>query len=909
MDKVNVFSSTRTLAWLLLGLALWAPREIVASAAPAPNATAAASEGRTLTNDFNSASQIFEYALNSASADLFAVAQRRFENFALTYTNSPLVPQAVLYQARSLLGQSNYAGALELLNARMSMSSNLFDHFTYWKAETYLSQSNCLAAAETFSNLNVIVPNSSLRMAAALGEARAFAKLSDWHKVAQLLGDENGVFQKAVRLQPKEDPANRGRLLLGQALYAQDQFAEAQKALETIDSKTLPADLGWQRDYWLCRVHAAGGHPEQALYICTNSLTLMAAGRVRETADTTSLRGEINEKLGLFNDAIEAYTNNLAAGIPADIQRHCLLKAVDLMLKLGQTNEASRRLDAFLQNDPKDAAADTVRLTLGELQLKAAFASTDPSSNAPSATNLLRQAQTNFSRLLLDFRDSPLRGKAWLDRGWCHWKLAQLAQTQFDAAQARAQIISAKADFSAAASRLVSNDQVVARFKLADSQYALGEYADAIANYLSVLRDSEHVPALESVFQQGLYQLLRANVANNDRAGSEAAVARIVERYQNRLSDECALLYGEFEAQNNRAQQARQTFIEMIQKFPNSPVRPDAEFAVARSYAQEYDWTNAAKQYDLWLTHYPNHTLLAQAQFAGALAFANSGNETNALNLFTNFVARFPTNTLAPWAQNWIADNYFNRGLFDIAEKAYSDVSDMTAKFPSASELGYSARLMAGRSAFARQGPKDLSEARKHFGDLINETSKDTNAPPALVAQAYFALGDTLFQQYREYTNATIDEVLAAFRSITNNAPNSTLAPMAKGRIGDCYYEFKAYTNALQCYQSVLETTNLTTTVKNWAEVRLALTYQHLDQPKEALIHFLNVIYGTTRDEFDAVGIKEAGVYASQLYEKQDQWAEAIHIYNRVLEAIPSLRPALEKKIANAAAHLENSKK
>jgi tetratricopeptide (TPR) repeat protein len=714
-----------------------------------------------------------------------------------------------------------------------------------------------------------------------------------------------------------EDAANRGNILLGQALYALKQFGRAEQTLLAIDPQTLAPDLGWQRNYWLCRVQLDSDRPEDALQLCTNGLAALAAGRWRDVADTISLQGAVLEKLGRLPEAIDAYTNNLAAGLPADIQRHSLLKAVDLMLKLNQTQEAGRRLEAFIQSEPGDSGLDVARLTLGELQLKASFSPPDSTNPAPS-TNLLRQAMTNFTRILLDFHDSPLRGKACLDRGWCMRGLGELAGAESDFAQA----IPLLGDLP---------DRVVARFKLADTEYDRREYSSAITNYDFVIQESEKIPALGAIFKQSLYQLLRAGVANNDSATSEAAVSRIVEGYKTNLSDECTLLYGVFQSGKNRSEQARRSFSDMIAKFPNSRVRPDAEYEIARTYAQEGDWPSSVKYYDRWVAAYPKHPLLPRAEFSRGLAHFKAGDQTNAMALFTNFVARFPTNDLAPWAQNWVADNYFNRGdQFDIAEKAYVDAAGLTARVsPSAEivDLGYRARLMAGRAAFARQGTKDLSEARDHFVALVSAMIKDTNAPVLLaqtytnlLAQTYFALGDTILQQFSDSTNASIseaNEAITAFSWITNNAPASALAPAASGRIGDCYFQWAAgrpgadsfYTNAAQSYRSVLDYPQASVTIRSCAEVRLGRACEKLGQIKEALIHYSNVIYGMDPENYDPVWIKEAGVNATGLYESQNQWADAIAIYNRVLEAIPSLRLVLDKKITTAAARRDAAKK
>lgn len=862
------------------------------------------SESRSLTNAFSRALKFFE-------DEAYPEADKRFDEFINTYTNSPQVSSAVLFRARSLLGQSNYSGAIKLLRDKLPGSGTQAEHYHYWIAESLLAQGSYVDAATTYSNLNVTFPESTLRPAAALGEARAMARLNLWPKVIELLGRSNGVFQTAIRKQPKSDAANRGYILLSQGLFDQNQFSEAERVLRSVDAEGLTPELNWQRLYWLCRVQLASDRLVDALHTCTNSLAALSSDRTR-AADTVTLRGEILERLGRLQDAVEAYTNNLATGLTAEVQRHALFKSVGLMLKLNQTLEASRRLEAFIETESRDPALDVARLTLGELQLKASLATNNPGTNATAAaTNIVRQAMTNFTRIILDYSTSPLLGKAYLDRGWCYWFQGNVAE--------------AKSDFTESLLRLPDlKDQVIARFKLADTQLAQHDYSGAISNYNFVLQESEKVAGLKTgIFDKALYQLLRASIENKDSGSADSAVRRIMEGNHSDFTNECLLLYGEYQTQKKRSHDARQIFTDLLAKFPASNVRPETEFAIARSYAQESDWLTAAEHYDRWVTNHPQHALLPQAQFSRALAHDRAGNETNALVLFTNFVAQFPTNSLASWAQTWVADYYFNHGMFDTAEKNYLD---LPKNFGPVSELAYHAKLMAGRSALARQGPKDIQEARDHFSDLVNELRKDTNAPATLLPQTYFALGDAIVQQYHDSTNSLeiskeiLKEAIAAFSWITNSATNSAvsaMAPLAMGRIGDCYFEWAArspdpsvYDEATKAFQAVLKYPQAGISARSRAEVYLGMIAERTGQPTQAALqHYTTVLYDMDPENFDPVWVKEAGVNAAQLCEKQERWDQAIKIYRRVLTAIPSLRPVIEKRIAVATGRLEAVKK
>ncbi len=870
--------------------------------------------------DFNDACKLFENKF-------WPQAESRFAAFAGTYTNSTqLLPAAILYQARARLEQFNYEGAIDLLQAKLPAAGNLAEQYHYYISESLYLGGKYQAAAESCASFIKAFPQSSLRLAASVREAQTCAKLEDWSRVADLLQRADGTFRLTSRDQPKNDWTVIGSILLGQALFFQHHYAEGAQVVRDISPDGLSRELDWQRQYWLCRLQLAGDHAGEALQGCTNRLLGLAAGQSHDMAESFSLEGEILEKLDRLPEAVDVYTNNLAENRPADLQRQALFKTVELMLKEKQAASAMARLESFIEQRPADSVLDIARLTLGELALKSFYAAPDLGTNsAPvAAADYLREAFTNFDRLIQEIPGSPLLGKAYLDRGWCYW-----AQTNSHGV--RTNLPLAEIDFAEAVSRLQASPeaQAVARFKLADSQYSQGElaaltngyrysqgeFAAATTNYSLVLR--QKLPeAHDNLFEKALYQILRASIALDDPDSASVAVLQIVEWYPYSLfSDDCMLLYGDYQTRKDKCVEARKIFTDLITKFPNSTNLAEVQFAIARTFVQEGDWGSAASNYDRWVTRYPQHRLLPQAEFSRALAHDNEGNETNALMLLTNFVVRFPSNELAPLAQNWVADYYFNHEDYVRAEINYLL---LTQRFPAATNLTYQAQLMAGRSAFARQGPKDIEQAGKYFSALIS----DTNAPARLVIQSYFALGDTIFQQLHDNPDSTnkfsiFSDVISAFSKITNGTPTNTLAPLAMGRIGACYFEWgqrfdtNVFTNAVQAYQAVLAYPQVSYSARSQAEVQLGLIAQSQGQTNQALDHYLKVLYAgdPERMDPDPVWVKEAGVKAAEICSRLKLWEQEISVYERVMKAIPTLRPVMEKRIAAAIAQREAATK
>jgi tetratricopeptide (TPR) repeat protein len=862
--------------------------------------------GLLLPGALRAAKSAEDKALSSARAlfddHQYNLAETYLGDFLAAYTNSPHRPYAILYLARSRLEQSNYEGAIRLLTNSVSQSGDLAGEYVFWIASARLHKGEYARAAEGFANLIKNFPNTPRQLEAACDEAEACSKMEDWPRVIELLQKPGNAFCKLAAGNPKNSFVTRGWLLLGEALLARGQYADGEKVVGGIDPAGLGPEWQWRRQYLLCRLELAGGRADEALHNSANLLD--TASGPRHQAASRFLRGEILETLGRAAEALQSYTNNLAGDLPPEDQRQALLKAVALILAQHQIQDAVRLLESYVTQPTNGAALDLARLSLGELYLKIYYnpaPAQKTNDSAAAGANYLQEALTHFQSVIRDFPASPLVAQAHLDRGWCYWAETNMA--------------GAKTEFQTAADHLPpSPEQAVARFKLADAEFYQDDYGAAVSNYNRLLQDYATVESVTNgLFDQALYQIVQASLALGDPAGAEAALRKILDWYPNSLfGDRGQLLIGK--SRRYDYAMARRVFNDLLERSPHTPLLPEAQYAIARTYEQEGNWREALREYDRWVSRHATNapSLLPRVEYSRALVYGKAGMETNALALFTNFVARFPSNSLAPWAQNWVADYYFNQGDNQSAEKNYQLLYQT---FPNAGDLPYQARLMAGCAALAGQR---AAEASQYFSDLVN----NTNAPASLVAQGYFALGDTIFQQWQANpTNGTyLDQAIKAISILTNGAPTNALAAQAYGRLGDYYMHWadmqwepkhdpKVYTSAAQMYQTVLNfpAANVDVATRSQAEVALGRMAERQDQPDQALAHYCKVLDELDPDYFDPFWVEQAGVAAAHLYERQQQWDTAIKVYQRVLKAVPSLRPALEKAIKAAQSEADKA--
>jgi len=872
---------------LLNGLAL-APRLQAQSAAE--------------TNAFRAAAFDFQHGL-------FDKAAKGFNEFVTRYPTSSYVPQAVLWQARAALKLQNARTAVDLLSTNASRAGPLGDEYRYLLGEAQAQNGNLRAAAEAFASLGRDFTNSARLLEASYEEARTRFKLKEWRRVIELLENPDGSFQHAAAIRASDELAVSGRLLLVEARLETGEFAVAETGVSTLNEADLTPEFKWRRRYLLCRIQLGGERLAEALTGSTNLMVLAAAtGQANLEAESVALQGDILRRLGELGAATAAYERNLADNVPAERRRRALLNLIQLALAQDKLSQAQQRLEAFLAKHPEDAASDAVLLALGEVHLKQHLqpSLTNGATNAVSPpTNHLALALAQFD-ILIDRTNSALLGQAHLDRGWCLWLKGRFGESQ--------------AAFQAAADSLSpSEEQAIARFKLADAQFQQKDFTNAVRNFRALLRDYAGVPRVQNfLFDRALYQTLRASLEINDPAGTEQATRQLLKEYPDSFfADRSLLLLGQNLTQFGQPAEARAVFVEFTNRFPASPLLPDVELAVARTFVHEADWPAALRQYESWLARFETNSLRPYAEFNRALAGAKAGQRAEALRQFTNFVSRFPTNDLAPEAQYWVGNFYYDQKDFVNAQRSFQTIIEST-QWP-VTRLTYESRMMAGRSAYARQGWKD---ATNHFAAIINDVM---NCPPDLAAEAFFALGDTLIKQDPDPANplGRFDNAREAFRKIITLFPTNELVPRAWGRIGDCYLQLasgdsKFYTNAVESYQQAMTAPGADVSTRSLAEFALGQVFERQARLAVGDTNLLAAafdryyqVYSSSQENLgdgeraDPWLVKEAGLNAARLAEERGDWNVAAAIYQRLRERFPPLRRSLEKKHQRATEQVQ----
>ena len=819
-------------------------------------------------------------------------AEREFDAFVRTWTNSTRRVEALLFQARARHARTNYTGAIELLTTGLPQSGKLADQFQFWLGEARFEAGQLDKAAEIYALLVRDFTNSPHYLAAAHHEALARFKLGNQReKVVALLRDPAGAFQRAAKAAPTNNLAVSGTLLLGEALLAGKEFMAAEQAARTLEDRRLAPEVDWQRRFLLGRVLAEAGRPAEALPVVTNLVRL--AGALRQPlmqAESFALQGTVLEKLGELAAAVASFTNNFSTNAPILLRHRALQRVVDLNDRQHKDAETVGLLENYSAQFPSDARLDLAQLTLGELRLKE-FHGLTGNTNGPALTNLLATALTNLNLVLLNFTNSPLRGRAHYQRGWCFWHLSQPAP--------------AAVDFGEAAQRLPkSEEQAIARFKLAEAQALQKDHTNALRNFQQVVAQYADMERVRKTYlDQALYLAMRSAWAVSNQTAADEAFRTITQWFPDSFfSDEATLLHGRELNRMGKPAEARGHFQAQLDRFPQSPLAPQVHLAIARTYQQEFDWVGAARKYDQWVRLFPTNSARADVEFEQANFNEKAGRVTNAFMLYTNFVARFPAHPKAPLAQLWVGDYHLNQQQFHLAEAIYQLLAQSTNA--NAAELRHQARLHAGIAAYERDGYKDATD---YFTQLIN----DLQTPPLIQAKAFFALGDTYLTAAQKGAALVADplgDAIIAFSRITNNFPTNPISARAMGRIGACHYQraakdAKEYELAASALLRAMSWPGADAETRSLAEVLLGTVREKQRQPKPAAEHWSNVLYQTnlrTNEVPSLEAIRDAGGNLAELLEKQEDWAGAVAIYQRLQGMFPARSGVYQLRIDRA---------
>ena len=832
-------------------------------------------------NAYNAGIRAFEWRR-------FERAEKAFAQFIARFPNSELASQAAAFRLRS-------------------------------RAHHLADQGKHGLAAAAFRQLRREFPNSPNYLEFIVLEAWNQYHLGNREIVVSLLGEAEGPFQSAAIIRSRDPAALKfqvsGRLLLAQTYLEQKNHSAARQALDAATDWDLDTEFQWRRQFILTRLHFAANELEEALDQAAALLELAEATEKKEwIAESAAALGEVRIAANQKEAAILAYKKNLAEGIPQKRRREAWSK----IIKLRQEQSPGplpflQSLEQFVAESANDDALDIPLLALAEQKLRLYYREkngnkTPEETPLPSADELLGDARAKLERLLQQFSESSLRGEALYHLGWCYWE--------------RGEIEKSFSSFYNALRLLPEGlEKDIAQFKLADGHYALKRYENALFHYQQIRQRIAEGGALdkESFLAQVLYQTVRAAVQDGDADAAAESVSELIALFpDNLLANKGIFLFGQHMLQIPKASEARQIFRQVMERFPNFPLKAEVELAIAYSHELDGNWNSAADAYQNWTTTHPNHEKQAQAAYARAWCLSRQGMEEEAATLFQTFLEKHGKDqsadkqALAHQARLWLGNYHFNLRNFNPAKQLYTEIYTQNQQ---TNLITLRARLMAGRASFRQSQFKETIDQLEILRNLLQKNQSTNDNFKTFQAEVQLNLGDAYFEYGKQLPDPAerkeqIKQAREQYLRIQTLQPNGRLWASAQGRCGDASRFLSDYEQAKKFYQKVIDSPpqQADVAMRSQAEVALGTIFeQEAEQAKtkaeqdalqkKALYHYHNLIFGDNLKEaenFDPFWRLEAMRQAGALTIQQEGVDAGIQFYQKAAKECARSMPSLQ---------------
>jgi TolA-binding protein len=759
-----------------------------------------------------------------------------------------------LLLGQAQLNQGEWQEAVETFTKPLALwPDKRPDAFRFWLAEA-LARGGKFAEAETrYAEVIKKYGSSSYLAAAEYGLAFAQFKQGEFGAAAETLN-------RLLKRETNSELAQEAGLLRGQVYLALEQPDKAEAAFDEVILK-FPGLLAsyrahlWLGESYMRRKQFAEAQKQFDVVLDAFKSKPGKPVDVQLAAEAWSGLGWVHWWNGAFDQAVEAFSQALADAPSAQLKRDVMLKLGESYVRAGKLAEGVAKLREFLQANPAEPQADEVRLAIGDLLY---------------GSGEWTAAQAAYAELISKHPQSALLAKAHLNSGWCAWKLGQTADAlknfllAFDLAQPKDRALASEA-----------------LFKLADAQFALGQYSEAVGNYQRLIGEYADAGLLDhALFQLGeTYQRAR---------NAEAALITfqtLLEQYPNsayapEAQFQIGLLYSGLLGNETKA---REAFRAVTAKYPQSDMAARAALAVGESFYREGKYDEAIAEFQKLIDAAPESEPGQRAFYLRGWCQAQRGSAEKTLAEFKGFLAKYPKSAMAADVQFWVADFYARRQDYINAQEQF----DLLAKNYPTHELADVAQYMAGRAAYSRQ---DYKTAKESFEALIK-----TFTNSAWRCDALFSDGDALTEL------GQFDNALVVFDLVTKQFGDCYLVCEAHGRKGDCLFALKRFEEAAASYRTALDcAAQAEAAIRNQLYFKLGQSYEQLGKLAEAYESYAKPVYEQIADPNalpERFWLGKAGMAAAAIKEQQQQWRDAKTLYQRLTELCPDLKPMLEDRI------------
>ncbi|MCH7813400.1 MAG: tetratricopeptide repeat protein, partial [Planctomycetes bacterium] len=519
------------------------------------------------------------------------------------------------------------------------------------------------------------------------------AMLGQCHLATRRYGSAVEMFQSVWRQHRDHDLADDAAALLVEALYLDDQHAQAGAAATRFEKRF--ADSPLEERVLVFHGWALVGQGEWAAAAerLSELLDKHPQSPFREQAEL--LVAQCHEQIGQSDQAVRWYRRVLARAAGAQVPE-ALLALAGIAQGQGRSGEAGQLLD----------------------------------------------------RLLEEFADSPLRGRALLLRGrvWFDEGDQARAARLFKQAAQQAQELADQTEYWQAKCMLRSGDFAGAAQRLADA--------------LQAHPDSRLHPEMR-------YDRAVALAQTSDDQAAVAALTEFRSRHgDHALAAEAQHLLAAVEHRRGRFDESRTHCRAFLKAHGQHLAAPAIWFLAAENEFLQSRYAEAVKGYDRFIERHPDDTQIDKAQYRRGLALYHLGRLDDAVGPLTRSADLAASQPAFRPGLLSLGDLHFQREEWAQAERRLSEYLSDDTEVPAADD----ALLKLG---LARQRQERYPSAIEAYDELLGKHSDSGHALQARFerGQALVALGRT-------------DEAARAFEQVLADGGDSRFAPFALNHLG-----------------------------------------------------------------------------------------------------------------------------
>ena len=782
---------------------------------------------------------------------LYRLARRRLEELVAGAPDRRRQTEGGLWLARVLLAEKNPDAAWKVLDANGAQirSAALAADYALARAQALFELGQPAEATAQLEGFKEKYADQSSAPRALQLLARIYAVQESWDAAREVCGmleqqHPDAAETPAAWLEVGEAMAGAGRLEEGRAALA---HVETAYAGQIWSERAQLKSVQWQLE--------KGNRPQamkqlQALAVNTNWTPESRAKAFQVSAQ--ALGTESN-----FTAALEMIDRGISSSTDPVLQLESQVIKAKLLLLAGRVEEGVALMRSMAAQVPDETRASELQLGLAD---------------GLSQMGAWNEAAAEYQAWLDAFDGREGTASALAGRGWALWSAERFEES----ARMFARAVEAEPD---PACRLPLLQ------KLADAQFASGQFSKAKASYASVLAAA---PAGEELAGRAQLQLAETEIA---LGATEAGEIRLLDlsraKKESEFSRTATLRLGTLYEERGALETAIEQYSRLIDSC--SAPEPCATALLSRGLIRYRmgSFQSALEDFLRIRDQLPQTKPAARAMFMRGWCLYLLGRDAEALQVCNQFLSEYSQSEFAPDVRFWLGEHAFNSGDFEEAERFFVGVA---TDYP-ASIRAPDALFWAGRAATARRAHLAANE---HYNDLMSRFPDSPRMAETLLAQ-----GDVL-SELGQFAAAIL-----AFNEVIVKFPQRPEAMAAWGRKGDCQYTLgqenpARYEEALLSYRTLLDFAGAPVDLRLQAGYKIGRCLEKMGRAAAALDRYMEVVYSFLQEAQPpaeaTVWFTRAAFGAAALQERTGNWKQAVGIYGRVADSgIPAATEARDR--------------